>query len=160
MSDDSPEKDPLGLFDTQDPDMSEEDRAALTALQQDLSVYDNPAVFYDPDLDLLARFRIHSTHLTDKPDTVRVEIEGDNLFLAVREAALTYMRESVYEGKNEDPYTDENWEQTRAATLADQLIYRSNKKCSTFSFDISLNSCCTSMKSRSERHRCMPQGAL
>lgn len=99
-------------------DFTVEEREYLTALRNDLSVYDNVEVFYAKSPEFRPRFRIQSRHLASDPDILRVEIEAQNLFLALREAACENARrgEEIREGV---PHDEASWDNERQNLLAD-----------------------------------------
>lgn len=95
---------------------------ALIGLKEDLQAYDNPEVFYDTTLPFTPKTRIFTALLENQPDVLRVEIEGNTLWLAIRE--LT-MRTLWHQATKMDPtYTQEDFLKDRADGLEDPVYLK------------------------------------
>ena len=105
------------------PDLStsDEDRA----LFEDLKAYDNPQAFSDPTLPLQFQFRIVIPVLAELPEVVRVELNGEHLSLALREAffAMFGANPTSRAGLLREYETDD-WNEVRSKVLADDEYWK------------------------------------
>jgi hypothetical protein len=80
--------------------------------------YDNPDSFFNADLPFVHNFRLGRIELPDRPDLLRIEVEGRNLFLNLREAFFGMMK--THAGRfllNE--YETDDWNSVRSQIEAD-----------------------------------------
>lgn len=92
----------------------------LAALREDLKAYDNPEVFEDASLPQLYKLRIRTTHLPEVPYILSIEINGNDLPLALREGMFGMMRLGPDYEKNIAEEFGGDAEKMRAETLADE----------------------------------------
>lgn len=99
----------------------------------DLKAYDNPEIFDDPSLPQKYLLRIVSTLLPELPTVVSIEVNGEVLPDALREAMFALVRlDPDLERRNRDLHGDANWDETRAALLADDEYLEAEREMFRF----------------------------
>jgi hypothetical protein len=80
--------------------------------------YDNPDSFFDPDLPFVHQFRIIQQGALDRPTVIRIEVEGRNLLLSMREALFNMLKTYGGDALLRD-YNTDSWDIARAEILND-----------------------------------------
>lgn len=105
------------------PDISQPQSDALNdeiqALYKELAkYYDNPDSFFDPNVPFVHTMRVVRAEMPDRPDVLRIETEGRQLLLHLREQFLSMMKHTA-EGQLIEDYQVSDWNEAREAIIAD-----------------------------------------
>jgi hypothetical protein len=114
------ENDPLGL--SEDEPQGEPEDATAAALWEDLKAYDNPEVFYDPNLPQVYLLNIvEQAFLPDRMPIVQIHLDGRNLNRGLHEATFRFIG-WTNEAKNEliNSYKVQDWHEVKLAIMGDE----------------------------------------
>jgi hypothetical protein len=86
-----------------------------------IKAYDNPEVFYDPNLPQIYKFRIVNTLLPGTPDVFRLEVNGEILHDLFLETVIGLMRQDpAAENRIRELHGDKDLDEYRARLLEDK----------------------------------------